>query len=138
MTTPRRSRTRTLGFPEPRNDEQDQARTLAALKRLAELLEHIGSPRAQEVAALPIRFAQDPAGAWRALNANAWWAGAGSLAAETMADNPGLDRSQWQNDVRQLRELLIEIGETLQARGEPNPGLGSWLLAFHTWNDAGV
>jgi hypothetical protein len=138
MTTPRRSRTRTLGSPEPRNDEQDQARTLAALQRLAELLKHIGSPRAEEVAALSTRFAQDPAGAWRALNANDWWAGAGSLAAETMADNPGLDPSQWQNDVRQLRELLIEIGETLQARGEPNPGLGSWLLAFHTWNDAGV
>jgi hypothetical protein len=124
--------------PELLNDAQNQAGAVAALNRLAELLERIGSPRAGEVAALPARFAQDPADAWRTLNANAWCAGAGSLAAETMGDNPGLDPYQWQNDVRELRELLIEIGETLQRRGEPNPGLGSWLLAFHNWNDAGV
>jgi len=137
MTRPRQGR-KTMRRPEPQHDAQNQARALAALKRLRELLERIGSPRADEVAALSGLFAQDPADAWRRLNANDWWAGAGSLAAETMTDNPGLDPYQWQNDVRELRELLIEIGESLQARGDPNPGLGSWLLAFHNWNDAGV
>jgi len=137
MTRPRQGRG-TMRLPEPQHDAQNQARALAALERLAELLGHIRSPRADEVAALSGLFARDPADAWRRLNANDWWAGAGSLAAETMADNPGIDPYQWQNDVRELRELLIEIGESLQARGDPNPGLGSWLLAFHNWNDAGV
>jgi hypothetical protein len=40
--------------------------------------------------------------------------------------------------VRELRELLIEIGEPLLARSTYNPGISSWLLAFRSWNDSGV
>ena len=43
------------------------------------------------------------------LDANDWWAGAGSLAAETMGDNPGLPEAVWQTEVRAFRELMIEI-----------------------------
>jgi hypothetical protein len=116
----------------------DERRVIAALARLAALLGRIGHPRADEVAALHARFGDDPAAAWKTLNSNAWWAGAGSLAAETMADNPGLDPHHWQAEVREFRELMIDIAEVLRARGEPNPGLGSWLLAFRSWNDSAV
>jgi hypothetical protein len=70
----------------------------------------------------------------RRLDANDWWAGAGSLAAETMADNPGWPDALWRTEVRAFRALLIEIGEILTARGASNPGRASWLLAFHNWN----
>ena len=74
----------------------------------------------------------------RRLDANDWWAGAGSLAAETMGDNPGLPETLWQSEVREFRELMIEIGEVLRARGAANPGIASWLLAFNNWNASGV
>ena len=34
-------------------------------------------------------------------------------------------------EVRELCDLLIEIGETLIRRGGENPGIASWRLAFH-------
>jgi hypothetical protein len=94
----------------------------------------MGSSRAADVAALRARFDEDPAQAWRDIDSNAWWAGAGSLAAETMTDNPGLAESEWDTQVRAFRELMIEIAEVLRARGIANPGLSSWLLAFRNWN----
>jgi hypothetical protein len=121
-----------------RDETADQARVVAALARLADLLERIENPRAAEVTALGRRFDDDPEAVWHTLNGNAWWAGAGSLAAETMADNPGLDPQQWRAEVREFRELLLDIGAVLRGRGEPNPGLGSWLLAFRNWNDSAV
>jgi hypothetical protein len=124
--------------PDARDPAADERRVIAALARLAELLGRIGHPRADEVAALHGRFRDDPAAAWKAVNSNAWWAGAGSLAADTMADNPGLDPHLWQAEVRTFRELMIDIAEVLRARGEPNPGLDSWLLAFRNWNDSAV
>ena len=72
------------------------------------------------------------------LDANDWWAGAGSLAAETMGDNPGWPEAIWQAEVGEFRELMIEIGEELRARGAANPGIASWLLAFNNWNASGV
>lgn len=109
-----------------------------ALAQLAELLEGLHHPRAPEVRGLMEDLPDDPANTWRTLNGNDWWAGAGSLAAETMADNPGMQPEQWQAEIRHFRELLIELGEILQAQGETNPGLGSWLLAFRNWNSSGV
>ncbi|NEX16618.1 MAG: hypothetical protein C1943_08320 [Halochromatium sp.] len=95
-------------------------------------------PRAAEVDHLLTLLRQSPALALRQLDSNAWWAGAGSLAAETMADNPGLPESEWALEVRAFRTLLIEIGEALQAKGAANPGIGSWLLAFNNWNASEV
>lgn len=115
---------------------QLQAQSL--LIQLAELLAELDHARAGEIESLASRFADDPAAVWRAIDGNDWWAGAGSLAAETMIDNPGIDPHQWDMMVRRFRELLIEIGEILQARGPSNPGLGSWLLAFRNWNASGV
>jgi hypothetical protein len=74
----------------------------------------------------------------RCLDANDWWAGAGSLAAETMADNPGCPDAIWRSEIRAFRDLMIEIGDLLAARGAANPGRASWLLAFHNWNASEV
>ena len=81
---------------------------------------------------------QDLPGFWRAIDSNAWWAGVGSLAAETLGDNPGLPQAQWADAVRELRERLIEIGEVLLLRHPHNPGIPSWVLAFRNWNDSQV
>lgn len=113
-------------------------RISSALSRLAELLERIDHPRAAEVHALSALLAAAPDQALRRLDANDWWAGAGSLAAETMGDYPGLPEAMRQAEVREFRELLIEIGEALRARGAANPGIASWLLAFTNWNASGV
>lgn len=116
----------------------DEERVLAALQWLHEALVRIGEPRAAEVAALIAGQAEDPTGLWHKLNANAWWGGAGSLAAATMAHRPGLPEVLWRQEVVSLREALIEIGEVLMRRGGENPGISSWVLAFRNWNVSGV
>lgn len=108
------------------------------LTRLAELLQRINHPRAVEVCTLLGLLDDSPALAWRQLDDNAWWAGAGSLAAETMGDNPGFPETEWTMEVREFRELMIEIGQCLLANGAANPGIGSWLLAFNNWNASDV
>jgi len=110
----------------------------SALSRLAELLARIDHPRAAEVRALSALLRTAPDQALQQLDANDWWAGVGALAAETMGDNPGLPDAIWQTEVREFRELMIEIGQVLRARGAANPGIASWLLAFNNWNASGV
>jgi hypothetical protein len=122
------------GAAPPSTDAADVVRVADSLVQLEALLQRIGNPRATEVAALRERFASDPAQAWREIDSNTWWAGAGSLAADTMADNPGLPAHAWEDEVRGFRALLIDIAEVLRSRGLANPGLSSWLLAFRNWN----
>jgi hypothetical protein len=116
----------------------DDATLLADVRRLRDLLLALGHPRAAEVERAIGHYERDSAAFVRALNSNRWWAGAGSLAAETMVDNPGLPEDLWLREVRALRELLIAIGSDLMARGGENPGISSWVLAFRNWNDSGV
>ncbi|TVQ85748.1 MAG: hypothetical protein EA400_14790 [Chromatiaceae bacterium] len=124
--------------PDPTARAREEAELKAALTALAALLARIGNPRTATVAALCREFDQDPAAAWRALDSNAWWAGAGSLAAASMADNPGLDPHLWQAETRAFRDLLSQIAELLRRRGPTNPGLESWLLAFRNWQHSGI
>jgi Ser/Thr protein kinase RdoA (MazF antagonist) len=120
-------------------DDGDQlALAGLTLAQLADLLEGLEHPRAPEVKHLAESFADDPSHVLQHINGNDWWAGAGSMAAETLAENPGIAPCAWQREVRRFRELLITLGEILQSRVEPNPGLSSWLLAFHNWNDSNV
>jgi hypothetical protein len=114
------------------------ARLLSSLTHLAELLARIGHPRAAEVTDQVALFPEAPERVRHRLDANDWWAGAGSLAAETMADNPGLPEALWRREVHEFRELMIEIGEALQAERAANPGISSWLLAFNNWNASEV
>ncbi|NCA71529.1 MAG: hypothetical protein EOM91_15850 [Sphingobacteriia bacterium] len=111
---------------------------LLPLTRLAELLERLDHPRATEVRAQLTLLQASPHEIPRQLDSNAWWAGAGSLAAETMADNPGLPEVVWRMEIREFRALLIEIGEQLLARGVANPRISSWIQAFGHWNQSEV
>jgi hypothetical protein len=88
------------------------------------LLERINRPRAAEVRALPALLRTSPEQASQRIDSNDWWAGAGSLAAETMGDNPDVPDVAWQSEVREFRGgLMIEIAEILRARGAANPGI---------------
>lgn len=111
---------------------------LSELQRLRRLLERIGSPHAAELDILINMYRSGDEGFWRRVNANAIWAGAGSLAAETLAENPGFDEQIWVMEVREFRELLVVIGSSLLSRGTANPGVQSWILAFEQWNASGV
>ncbi|MDH3559616.1 MAG: hypothetical protein OEN52_01520 [Gammaproteobacteria bacterium] len=75
---------------------------------------------------------------YRELNSNRMWGGAGSIANQALADNPGLDEQSWQAEIREFRELMIELGSHLQARGNEYPDISSWLLAFNNWNQSGL
>jgi hypothetical protein len=109
-----------------------------ALDALRGAMESIGHPRAAEVSAALALAERDPEAFWQTIDGNDWWAGAGSLAAETLGDNPGVPEADWRGIVRELRECLIEIGEALLARHPHNPGISSWVLAFRNWNDSQV
>jgi hypothetical protein len=113
-------------------------RMLPELQRLRLLLERIGSPRADEIDTLIALCRAGDARFWRRINDNRLWAGAGSLAAETLADNPGIDAQSWYMEVREFRELLVAIGTELNERGGANPGIQSWIMAFEQWNASGV
>lgn len=120
------------------DSQDDLSRTTALLGRLHELLTRIGHPRAEEIATLARLPDDDPEQFWRRINANDLWAGAGSLAADTLMENPGLPEVQWRDTVRDFRELLADLGEALMGHGGANPGIPSWVMAFRNWNASEV
>jgi hypothetical protein len=123
----------------PRRDEAaDQWHAQDLLTRLAALLRDIQHPRAGEVAELLATFDTNPTAAWRQLDGNAWWAGAGSLAAESLLEPTALPHTERTAAMQAFRSLLIDLAELLRARGPTNPGLSSWLLAFRNWDASGV
>ncbi|WP_295540038.1 hypothetical protein [uncultured Thiohalocapsa sp.] len=131
-------RRRPRATPPPRDAIADQRRACALLDRLAALLRRMDHPRAPEVERLHVAFQTDPAAAWQQLDANAWWAGAGSLAAETLLEPETLPAAERAAAMQAFRSLLIDLAELLRARGPTNPGLSSWLLAFRNWDASGV
>jgi hypothetical protein len=74
----------------------------------------------------------------RLLSSVRMWGGAGSVANEALADNPGMDELLWQTETREFRQLMIELGNELQRRGRLHPDMQSWLLAFSNWNQSGL
>jgi hypothetical protein len=108
------------------------------VRRLRDLLQALGHPRADEISRIIELPDRDREAFLRAINSNRWWGGAESLAAESMNSNPGLPEDLWLQEVRYMRELLIDVGEALMARGGENPGVSSWVLAFRNWNASGV
>jgi hypothetical protein len=108
------------------------------LERLHGLLVRIRHPRADEIASLGRLYQSDKTRFWQEINANSLWAGAGSLAADTMMDNPGLSDAEWDSTVREFREMLAGIGEEILTRDDANPGISSWVLAFRNWNASEV
>lgn len=116
----------------------EDLRLIANVRRLRDLLQALGHPRWADVNRVLDLYTRDRDTFFRAVNSNRWWSGAGSLAAETMADNPGVPEDIWLQEIRNLREVFIDIGEELMERGDENPGISSWVLAFRNWNASGV
>ena len=66
------------------------------------------------------------------------WGGAGSIANEALANNPGVDDWIWRAQIREFRELMIELGMHLKSRGNAYPDISSWLLAYSNWNQSDI
>jgi len=79
----------------------------------------------------------DESALYRELNSKHMWGGAGSVANEALADNPGIEEWIWNAEIQQFRELMIELGQHLMARDNAYPDISSWLLAFNNWNQSG-
>ncbi len=120
------------------------AELAAELLRLAEVLKarppdpahwvHEGTP-ADFLKALARLAETDEAAFWRGLDSGALWAGAGSVANQALAANPGLPEPVWAAQQAQLREGLAAIARALQARaretGRPaHPDLDFWRSIF--------
>ena len=110
----------------------------ATLHRIRELLESHPGDSAAWVGSVIELGGSDEAGFYRLLNSKRMWGGAGSIANEALADNPGMDEWVWRTEIREFRELMIELGSQLQARGNAYPDISSWLLAFSNWNQSEV
>lgn len=122
----------------PVNAAPDTTRLVAQLRRLAPLLDGVeGNPGARVHHLLRLA-AEDEGAFWRLLDANELWGGAGSVASATLAPNPGQPDAQWRDRVREMREILMDIGASLMERGRANPGIASWVLAFSNWNRNGI
>ncbi|HQU15187.1 MAG: hypothetical protein B7Z66_05780 [Chromatiales bacterium 21-64-14] len=112
----------------------DAARVQVDLQRLERLLDGIeGGPGALVHRLLQLA-SQDEAAFWKLLDSSDVWGGAGSLASAALAPNPGHPDAQWRDRVREIREILMDIGAMLMASGRAHPGISSWVLAFSNWN----
>jgi len=108
------------------------------LQRLQAILQNHAGDSAGWIAELLPLVASDEDTLYRLLNSKRMWGGAGSIANEALADNPGMDDWSWQMQIREFRELMIELGEHLQARGQAYPDIGAWIMAFSNWNQSEV
>ena len=111
---------------------------LTTLHRLREILGNHPGESAAWIGSVIELGARDEAKFYRELNSKRMWGGAGSIANEALADNPGMNERIWHAEIREFRELMIELGSQLQARGNEHPDISSWLLAFSNWNQSEV
>ena len=103
------------------------------LSRLAEILDSHSGDSAAWMREVLARRASDEAAFYAALNSRRMWGGAGSIANEALADNPGIRPAQWETDIREFRALMIELAEHLRARESHYPDIDFWLSAFTGW-----
>ena len=108
------------------------------LQRIHDILLNHSGDSAQWLASVMVLCGQDDQACYRELNSNRMWGGAGSIANEALADNPCMEDWLWQADITAFRELMIELGQHLKARGNANPDISSWLLAFSNWNQSNI
>lgn len=98
---------------------------------------HGGTPEAHVRKIIRLYQTDEPA-FWRALNSHAFWGGIGSVANQALNASPGVPQTLWHDEIRELRGLLIELGEALMDNGTENPDITYWLAAFHHWNQSEV
>ena len=108
------------------------------LQRIHEILKTHPGDDAAWVASVIDLYGSDETRFYQALNSKRLWGGAGSVANQALADNPGIDEIVWNEQIRSFRELMIELGTHLQERGNAYPDISSWVLAFSNWNQSGV
>jgi hypothetical protein len=108
------------------------------LQRIREILENHPGESAAWIQSVIELCGTDETGFYRALNSKRMWGGAGSIASQALADNPGIQETIWRGEIREFRELMIELGSHLQERGNEYPDISSWLLAFSNWNQSGL
>jgi hypothetical protein len=108
------------------------------LARLAELLASHGGDSADWLRAQQALHATDPATCYANLNSKRMWGGAGAIANEALADNPGMPPAQWDQHIREFRGLMIDLAEHLKARGAHYPDIDFWLSAFSNWQQSGI
>ncbi len=107
------------------------------LQRIHEVLQQHQSEHAAYIQQLVVLCDSDEQQLYSELNSRHFWGGAGSVANEALADNPGIDEWQWQSEIQLFREIMIELGQHLITRGESYPDISSWLLAYNNWNQSG-
>jgi hypothetical protein len=107
------------------------------LERLSLILDSHGGSHAAWLRELAARR-DDEAALYSGLNSQRMWGGAGSIANEALADNPGIAAVQWDLEIREFRGLMIDLAEHLRARGRHYPDIDFWLSAFSSWQQAGI
>ena len=108
------------------------------LCRLHAILEHHSGDSASWISDLISLSGTDETALYASLNSKCMWGGAGSIANESLADNPGLDEWAWQMEIREFRETMIELGTHLMSRGNEYPDISSWIMAFSNWNQSEI
>jgi hypothetical protein len=108
------------------------------LTRIQQLLQPHPGDSAEWIGEVIELAGSDEEAFYRRLNSRRMWGGAGSIANQALADNPGVDPWCWQMEIREFRELMIELAEHLQSRGQAYPDIGSWVLAFSNWNQSDI
>lgn len=110
----------------------------STLNRIHAILEHHNGDGADWVSGLMLHCGKDETLLYSNLNSKRMWGGAGSIANESLADNPGLDEWAWQMEIKEFRELMIELGTHLKSRGNEYPDISSWIMAFSNWNQSEI
>lgn len=106
----------------------------SALQRLVELLRELDPESATWLGEKVDRHAGDAEGLGRVLNAPRMWAGAGSVASQALKPDTTASAEQ----VREFRQLMIDLGEELLSGERPNSDISAWVLAFSNWNQSGI
>ena len=108
------------------------------LQRIHTFLQNHPDESADWIASVILLCDKDKDALYRQLNSQRMWGGAGSIANQALSDNPGIDAWLWQMEIREFRELMIELGQHLQVSGNAYPDVQTWLLAFSNWNQSEV
>ena len=108
------------------------------LKRIVGLLQNHPGDSAQWMLDLSQLYDTDKDLFYKQVNSSRMWGGAGSIANQALSDNPGVDDWLWKMQIREFRELMIELAEHLQSRGSCYPDISTWIMAFNNWNQSDI
>lgn len=101
----------------------DQSELKENLQRIQQILISHQSVHNDFIASLLGLCDTDLQAFYREVNSKRFWGGAGSVANEALADNPGIEEWIWQSDIQSFRELMIDLGQHLMGRG-------GWLSGY--------